>query len=101
MRSTEEVQASSEQLLNDLKQVVRDGEALLRATSKDLSERGAAARERLSASLETAKETSRKLGQQGLAGIQATNELVRDHPYRSVGIAFGVGLVVGVLLKSR
>ncbi len=100
-RSAEEIEQSTERLLQDLKAVVRDGEELLRAGAQDLSERGMAARERLAAALEIAKETRRKLEARAMAGAKATDRLVREHPYKSVGIALGIGLLIGVLINRR
>lgn len=101
MRSSEEIEASTQQLLDDLKTIVRDGEELLAATAKDLSEKGTAARERLAAAIEVAKTTRRKLQQQALANLEAADHLVRDYPYHSAGIAFGLGILAGVLLSRR
>ena len=100
-RSAEEIEQSTERLLQDLKAVVRDGEELLRAGAQDLSERGMAARERLAAAVEIAKQTRRKLEERAVAGAQATNRLVREHPYESLGVAFGLGLLLGVVINRR
>lgn len=100
-RSAEEIEASTEKLLQDLKAVVRDGEELLRAGAHDLGERGMAARERLAAALEVAKQTRQKLQERAVVGAQATDRLIREHPYQSVGMAFGVGMLLGVLVNRR
>lgn len=101
IRSTGEIEQSTEKLLQDLKTVVHDGEELLRAGAQDLSERAMAARERLAAALEVAKETRRKLEERARAGARATDRLVREHPYESVGGAFAIGLFIGLLLSRR
>jgi ElaB/YqjD/DUF883 family membrane-anchored ribosome-binding protein len=100
-RSGEEIEQSTEKLLQDLKAVVHDGEALLKAGAHDLSERAMAAREKLAAALEVAKETRRKLEERARAGVKATDQLVREHPYESIGVAFGIGILIGVLLNRR
>ncbi len=100
-RSSEEIEESTEKLLEDLKAVVNDGEELLRAGVQDLSERGLAARERLAAALEVAKETRRRLQERAVAGAQATDRLIRENPYQSIGIAFGVGILFGILVTRR
>jgi ElaB/YqjD/DUF883 family membrane-anchored ribosome-binding protein len=100
-RSAEEIEDSTEKLLRDLKAVVHDGEELLRAGAKDLTERGMAARERLAAALEMAKETRRKLQERAVNGARETDRLVREHPYQSIGIAFGVGMLIGILVNRR
>jgi ElaB/YqjD/DUF883 family membrane-anchored ribosome-binding protein len=100
-RSMDEIQQSTEKLLKDLRAVVHDGEELLKAGAQDLSERGLAARERLAAALELAKETRLRLEERVKAGAQATDRIVREHPYQSVGIALGAGLLIGILLNRR
>ena len=100
-RSAEEIEESTERLLQDLKAVVRDGEDLLRAGAQNLSEKGLAARERLAAALEVAKETRRRLQERAVVSAKATDRLIRENPYQSIGIAFGVGMVFGILLNRR
>ncbi len=100
-RSAEEIEQSTEKLLRDLKAVVHDGEDLLRAGAQDLSERGMAARERLAAALEVAKETRRKIEEKAVASAKATDRLVREYPYQSIGAAFGIGLLIGVVLNRK
>jgi len=100
-RSTSDIQESTEKLLQDLKEVVRDGEELLRAGAEELGERGAAAREKLSAALEMAKETQRRLQERAVAGAKAADTYVRSNPYQCIGIAFGVGLLLGVYTSRR
>lgn len=101
IRSTGEIQESTEKLLEDLRAVVQDGEELLKAGASELSDRGMAARERLSAALELAKETRRKLEERAMAGAKATDKVIREHPYESIGIAFGVGMLLGVLIHRK
>jgi len=100
-RSAEEIEVSTEKLLQDLKTVVRDGEELLRAGAADLSQRGAAARERLAAALDVARQTKDRLQQRAAEGARATDRFVRANPYEAVGIAFGVGMLFGVLINRR
>jgi ElaB/YqjD/DUF883 family membrane-anchored ribosome-binding protein len=100
-RSANEPDESTEKLLQDLKEVVQDGEELLRAGADELNERGTAARARLSAALDSAKETGRKLQERTVAGAKATDRAIREHPYQSIGIAFGIGLVIGVLVNRK
>ena len=100
-RSPEEIESSTERLLQDLRAVVQDGEELLRAGAQDLSERGMAARERLAAALEVAKETRRKLEERAVAGAKATDRVIREHPYQSIGIAFGIGLLLGLIANRK
>ena len=63
---------SIDQFLEDLKVVVRDGEELLKS------------------GVSTAK-------RQALARARTTDEAVRTHPYQTIAIVFGVGLLLGLL----
>jgi len=100
-RSASEIEQSTERLLRDLRAVVQDGEELLRAGAHELGEKGQAAREKLAAALEVAKETRRKLEERAVAGAKEADRLIREYPYQSLGIAFGIGLLIGVLANRR
>jgi ElaB/YqjD/DUF883 family membrane-anchored ribosome-binding protein len=54
-------------------------------------------RARLEAATEKAKEVCKRLQEESVAAAKATDKAVREHPYQAIGIAFGVGLLIGVL----
>ncbi len=96
---------SKEKLVADLKVVVADAEELLRATASQAGEKVSAARERIQASLATAKvklsDAERALLEKTKEAAKATDEFVQDNPWRAVGIAAAAGLVLGVLISRR
>ena len=100
-KSAQDIEASTERLLQDLKAVIKDGEQLLKAGARELGERGSAARERLNAALEVAKDTQQRLQERAISSAKATNLVIREHPYESLGIAFGVGMLLGILANRR
>jgi ElaB/YqjD/DUF883 family membrane-anchored ribosome-binding protein len=100
-RSESDIEQSTEKLLQDLREVVRDGEDLLKAGAENLSERGAAAREKLMAALEMARETQQRLQEKAVASARATDRVIRQNPYQAIGIAFGIGLLLGVFANRR
>jgi ElaB/YqjD/DUF883 family membrane-anchored ribosome-binding protein len=61
-----------QKFMDDIKTVVQDGERLLKASATQI--RGKA-----------------------VAGVQSTDRLVRSHPYQTLGIMLGLGLIVGLL----
>ena len=81
--------------------LVEDSRALLAATADVAGEKVAEARERVASALEAAKETYAEAQKRAVAGAKATDKLVRDHPYQAIGIAFGVGALLGLLLGRR
>jgi ElaB/YqjD/DUF883 family membrane-anchored ribosome-binding protein len=90
-----------DKLIDDLKLVLRDAEALFRATAGDLNEKTKEARVRLKEAMEKAKVSLHGLEDKALEGARATDKVIREHPYQSLGIAFGVGLLLGVLVNRR
>jgi ElaB/YqjD/DUF883 family membrane-anchored ribosome-binding protein len=96
-----EIEASTEKLLRDLKAVLHDSEELLRAGARDVTERGRAARDRLAEAVEIARQTQRRLQAQAVASAKLTGRVVREHPYESMGVAFGIGVLFGLLTSRR
>src|SRR4029078_4749453 len=93
---------TTDQLLADLKTVMNDAEALLRATSTQTGEKIQEVRARAEESLRQAKARLTSLEDEALRRARevadATDEYVRENPWQSVGIAAGVGLLLGLLL---
>ena len=98
-RNVEEV--TKQKLLRDMKVVLHDAEELIVATAGDLSEKTKEARVRLGAALERAKESCHTVEARAIAGAKATDRIIREHPYQSIGLAFGLGLLVGVLVNRK
>jgi ElaB/YqjD/DUF883 family membrane-anchored ribosome-binding protein len=55
-------------------------------------------RAKLEAATEKAKEVCQRLQDETVAAAKATDKAVREHPYQAIGIAFGVGLLIGVVV---
>lgn len=96
---------ANQQLVEDLKQVSRDAEALVKATAGEAGEKARAIRSRLNTALESAKATCERIGKevqdQAVQTARSTDRVVRKYPYETIGVAFGVGLLVGVLVGRR
>lgn len=91
----------TEELLSELKRIVTDSEELLRATKDAVGNQAEEARDRLVQGLAAAKRTCRRLEDKAIEGAQAADRTIREHPYQSLGVAFGVGLLIGVLVQKR
>lgn len=94
-----------ERVMSDLKTLTNDAEDLLKATAGDVSEKAKEARSRVAAALERAKSTYSQLQDQTIASAKAAAKkadvVIRDHPYESIGVAFGIGLLIGVLVTRK
>ena len=98
---TSNVHTAKERLAADLKNVVADSELLLRELTGELSEKGKQARARLAATLESAKVTCHDLQEKTLAGAKVADEYIHENPYKTIGVAFGIGILIGVLVSRR
>lgn len=85
----------------DLHAIANEAENLIEAQGKDLAERTKEIRDHLSEALDTAQETLATLETQANEGLKATDRAIRKHPYQAVGIALGLGLLAGLLIKRR
>lgn len=92
---------NTEKLSSDLKRVVRDSEELLQATAGAVGDKAKEVRERLSETLERAKRTCGQLEEKAIESVKAADRVVRKHPYESIGVALGIGLLIGVLVGRK
>jgi ElaB/YqjD/DUF883 family membrane-anchored ribosome-binding protein len=94
-----------ERVAGDLKTLARDAEDLLKATAGDATDKAKELRARLVETLERAKTTCTELQDQTVASAKAAvkkaDTVVHEHPYESIGIGFGVGLLIGVLVARK
>ncbi len=93
-------QGDAEKAMQDLGAVVSEGEEML----KEATGEGEGARElraNLREALDRAKALYEQLQERTVAAAKATDRAVREHPYQSVGVAFAVGLLIGVLASRR
>ena len=88
-------------LVADFKIVLNDAEAMLKATAGELGDKARDARTRLATSLQSARGGLQRVEEKARAGARATDQLIREHPYESLGIAFAAGLLIGVLVSRR
>jgi len=59
------------------------------------------ARNRLSAVLAAAKDTCAAVQDKAVQRAKATDKAIRANPYQSIGIALGVGALIGYLYSRR
>ena len=104
-QSTEMSNVSKEKLVADLKIVVADAEDLLRNTASQAGEKAIELRAKMQERLCDAKlrlaDAEAALVDKTKAAARATDDFVHDQPWKAVGIAAGVGLLVGLLIGRR
>lgn len=86
---------------NDSGTLAEDARALMAATADVAEAKVAEARKRLAAALERGKDISDGARDKVVEGAKAADEVVREHPYQAMGIAFGLGALLGYLVSRR
>jgi ElaB/YqjD/DUF883 family membrane-anchored ribosome-binding protein len=88
-------------LAEDIKILVRDAEALLRASTENAEELSEAARERAEQSLHTLRSQLSDIERDLKGRAEALDGYVHDNPWTAMAITGGVALLVGLLLGRR
>src|SRR3954469_15849286 len=86
---------------NDLGTLAEDARALMSATADVAGDKVGEARKRLAAALENGKEIYGRVRDKAVEGAKATDQAVRENPYQAIGIALGVGAIIGFLVARR
>ncbi|HRF13295.1 MAG: DUF883 family protein [Candidatus Accumulibacter phosphatis] len=97
--------ASKQKLVSDMKVVVADAEEILRATAGVAGDKMGDLRERIGERLRDAKlrlaDAEAALVDRTKAAARATDDFVHENPWRAVGVAAAVGLLLGVIIGRR
>jgi ElaB/YqjD/DUF883 family membrane-anchored ribosome-binding protein len=97
--------ANRDKLVQDMKVVIADAEDLLRATANQAGEKISVARERIQDSLHQAKvklaEAEAMVTERAKQAARYTDEYVHENPWRAIGVAAGIGLLLGLMISRR
>lgn len=96
---------TADDLLDDLKAVLRDGEALLHATEGQVGDKIAEARARAEESLGSARERLQDAGDdleaRARSAARSADVYARENPWTAVAVAVGIGFLLGSLTRRR
>ncbi|MDO9450316.1 MAG: DUF883 family protein [Rugosibacter sp.] len=96
---------TKEKLIADARLVITDAEELLRATAGQAGEKIADIRaktaDRIAAMKTRLADAEVALVDKAKQVGHVTDDYVHDHPWRSVGVAAGIGFIVGLLIGRR
>ena len=94
-----------QQLVRDMKSAIADAEDMLHATADQTGDKIANMRARIQDRLKAARvrlaDAEATLIAKTRAAARATDAYVHESPWTAIGIAAGVGLVLGVILGRR
>ena len=88
------MERASDKLMHDLRALVGDAEELLKATASQTGGRVEEVRARTEESVRNARERIHA------AARQVSNE-VQENPWTAMGVAAGVGVIVGMMLARK
>lgn len=91
--------------MSDIKAVLADAEDLLKQAANATGERASELRETALTRLKQAKERAADVQvvviEKGKKAVRATDDYVHEHPWTAIGIAAGVGVLVGLLVNRK
>lgn len=98
-------EVNKEKLMSDIKTVLADAEDLLKQAASSTGDRATELREKALARLKQAKEKATDVQvvvvEKGKKAAHATDDYVHEHPWTSIGIAAGVGVLIGLLINRK
>lgn len=98
-------EVSTQKFVSDVKVLIDDAEALLRATASETGERIGELRQRLEKKIEAGRkalaEEESAWREKAAEAKTSTESYLRENPWNGVAIAAGVGLVFGLLLRRN
>ena len=96
---------SKDRLVGDLRNLVADAEELLKATASQAGDKIGVARQKIEQSLIEGKkalaDAEKSLVAKSKECAEIADDYVRENPWSAVGIAGGIGLVLGLLIRGK
>ena len=103
--SEEVVSTQRDKLMGDLRTVISDAEEVLKVTADQATAGAAELRVRMQERLRHAKLRLQDLQEGAVtrakAAGHAADDYVHDHPWKAIGAAAGVGMILGLLIGRR
>ena len=91
--------SSEAQSTADLQALLREAEQALANTAGDVGVNFGALREKLRVALDGNKDSLDRLRAEAARRTRQADRFVRDNPYYAIGVAAGVGALVGLLIS--
>src|SRR3990172_415954 len=100
-----EFNRTKNKVVDDFKAIANDADNLLHATAKVSAEGFNAARAKFTEQLDSAKtslaQAERQIVDKAKQAATATDDYVKGNPWTAVGMAAGVGILIGFLFAKR
>jgi ElaB/YqjD/DUF883 family membrane-anchored ribosome-binding protein len=97
--------AHREKLMTDLRTVIADAEEVLKVTADQASAGAADLRVRMQERLQQARIRLHDLQESAVARARAAghaaDDYVHENPWKAIGVAAGIGVIIGLLIGRR
>ena len=97
--------SNDQKLVSDMEAVIADTEDILAQTAGATDDRMVVLRQRLSEHLRNAKshlvDANAAFVEKVEAAVSVADVCVRKNPWQSIGVAAGVGLLIGIIIGRR
>ncbi len=90
-----------DQAFSELKTLIEESEKLLKSSASLVGEEAETLRGQIALKLQQAKDSVSSMRDRTLPAVEATEIYIGGHPWQTVAISAGFGLVVGLLLGRR
>lgn len=101
MSATSETSASHDSTIDEIKALLAEAENVIASTGDRAGDEIASLKERLRSAIDRSRDTANKAVQMAKQGCSQADEAIHTHPYVAVGVAAGVGLLLGALLTRN
>ena len=96
---------NNDKLINEMGTVISDAEEMLRMTANETGDAAASLRARVKDRMNKTKDDLVRLQEAAMAKAHeagdVADEFVHENPWQAMGVAAGLGLVVGMLISRR
>jgi ElaB/YqjD/DUF883 family membrane-anchored ribosome-binding protein len=90
-----------DQAFTELSALIEESEKLLKSSASLVGEDAETLREQIALKLQQARDSVTRVRDRTLPAVEATETYIGGHPWQTVAISAGFGLVVGLLLGRR
>ena len=98
-------QAADEQIkdqaFSELQSLIEESEKLLKSSASLVGEEAETLRGQIALKLQQARDSVTNVRNRTLPAVEATETYIGGHPWQTVAVSAGFGLVVGMLLARR
>lgn len=100
-RSSTTKEASAEEIVENLRSLIEEAQTVISAGGEKSGEVLSDLREQIEEGIERLNIYYRDTKEKIVDGAKRTDATIRRHPYESLAVALGIGVVIGALVRGR